>query len=128
MGNIAITPIAADYTPKIVYAEADIGFSNYMNQSITDTNWNVNRALLTHIIVKTESNDWTLKLLTHSDGMSGIYGDGITVAKCAGGNKVISLNNLPYIDASGTKSIHLYLEDQEWDPLLHVQIFGVKAR
>lgn len=127
MSSAAIVPIETDSLQKIVWLRKS-AFSQGTMVNATDTNWNTSRALITHVKVATDAENWRMLLYSDSNWSSGMYGTGFIIAYGAMGSKIINLGSLPYIDNNGANQMHFKIFDaDEYDDYI-VTFYGVRAR
>ena len=97
---------------------------NNTRADLTDFNWGVSKAIITHIIINTTSTNWNLTLFSSSNESSGILGTGIQIMTSGNGNKIIPLQ-LPYIDNDCLNQVHLKISGAN-DAT--TRILGIKSK
>lgn len=112
--------------PKIIYISGQTLTDNVLANISDGTNWNVNKSILTTILITTLSTDWDLFIYSDNDSVSGVYAN-YQIIDSWSGNKNIQIY-LPYIDNDVATQIHIKFVDNTAANTATVTIMGVQAR
>ena len=89
------------------------------------TNWNIDKAMISIVRVKTNSTDWDLYILQNDNGFAADDANIPKLQLVASGNGDADINvQLPYHDEDDSKEVHLYYLDNAGTDTADIYVIG----